>query len=486
MIKKLWMVLAIIGIIIFCMSSAYCTEQWREDGSEHTILGGEQATDIDQASYENIVVPIDRVLAGHRQGLYLQYLGADTIRVTAGECVVSDAGGTTRLFQRNTTSIDIGWGNIDVPAEATSTTYYVYAYQNVTATFTVDFFISTSVAAPTGGTYFLRLGSFYNNAAGNIERIFNDDYSTRWEIDGTETQLDQADEIDMQSKKIINLTDPTDNQDAATKAYADALAGIGAGAVTQAKLATATGSVSTAAATILTLPGGSYGFYPQIKATGAIVATICGMYNDNENPGGAYTTRIYFYAIPNIAYAQQRYVTASGKDHWIFLLLDKDTKDIISAWEAPDHVSYGNGGDPMKVPHPWTLDYDSSEYRIILIENENRKELQQEAIEKEIDLLELINENYRVDWQTSCDYIPLHSGKFLGEAPVLIYDIPSYIKVKKLIELTDTEKVAKEDKKEADKEAEEQAKIDKENKRNSGKEKLKEILSDEEIDALFE
>lgn len=42
-----------------------------------------------------------------------------------------------------------------------------------------------------------------------------------WEIDGTETQLVTADEIDMQSKKIINLLDPISNQHAATKKYVD-------------------------------------------------------------------------------------------------------------------------------------------------------------------------------------------------------------------------------------------------------------------------
>lgn len=42
-----------------------------------------------------------------------------------------------------------------------------------------------------------------------------------WEVDGTETQLITADEIDMQTKKIINLADPTANQDAATKKYHD-------------------------------------------------------------------------------------------------------------------------------------------------------------------------------------------------------------------------------------------------------------------------
>jgi len=42
-----------------------------------------------------------------------------------------------------------------------------------------------------------------------------------WEIDGTETQLITADEIDMQTKKIINLVDPTLDQDAVTKIYVD-------------------------------------------------------------------------------------------------------------------------------------------------------------------------------------------------------------------------------------------------------------------------
>jgi len=49
-----------------------------------------------------------------------------------------------------------------------------------------------------------------------------------WEIDGSETQLKIADEIDMQSKKIINVTDPTANQDASTKKYVDDNGGISA------------------------------------------------------------------------------------------------------------------------------------------------------------------------------------------------------------------------------------------------------------------
>ena len=53
-----------------------------------------------------------------------------------------------------------------------------------------------------------------------------------WEVDGTETQLIIADEIDMQTKKIINVTNPTDAQDAATKDYADSLSTSPAGSDT--------------------------------------------------------------------------------------------------------------------------------------------------------------------------------------------------------------------------------------------------------------
>jgi len=42
-----------------------------------------------------------------------------------------------------------------------------------------------------------------------------------WEVDGSETQLIDADEIDMQTKKIINVVDPASDQDAATKKYVD-------------------------------------------------------------------------------------------------------------------------------------------------------------------------------------------------------------------------------------------------------------------------
>lgn len=49
----------------------------------------------------------------------------------------------------------------------------------------------------------------------------DDLYESLWEVDGTETQLKTADEIDMQTKKIINAGDPDNDQELATKKYTD-------------------------------------------------------------------------------------------------------------------------------------------------------------------------------------------------------------------------------------------------------------------------
>lgn len=46
-------------------------------------------------------------------------------------------------------------------------------------------------------------------------------FSGLWEVSGTETQLIIPDEIDMQTKKILNCVDPTQDQEVATKKYVD-------------------------------------------------------------------------------------------------------------------------------------------------------------------------------------------------------------------------------------------------------------------------
>lgn len=54
-----------------------------------------------------------------------------------------------------------------------------------------------------------------------VNKKYVDDNTGLWEVDGTETQLKLADAIDMQNYKIINLKDPDNAQDGATKNYVD-------------------------------------------------------------------------------------------------------------------------------------------------------------------------------------------------------------------------------------------------------------------------
>lgn len=200
--------------------------------------------------------------------------------------------------------------------------------------------------------------------------------------------------------------------------------------ISQAKLKTTLGEVSTASSAHKTLPGGEYGFFPQVK--GDIGATIGIQIAHNRENTGSYATVIYLGVESGTVYAQQRYVTASGIDHWLFLLIDKETKRIIGGYSALDHPAYGNGGDFDKMPHPFS-DYDKTKHEIILIDQETIKELKTQAT-RERSLLTIVNEDYKVDAIDQI-YEPLHSGRFLGEKPELIKDIPDYIKIRKLIKI---------------------------------------------------
>jgi hypothetical protein len=159
------------------------------------------------------------------------------------------------------------------------------------------------------------------------------------------------------------------------------------GTVSQAKLKTAVGEVSSSTkGENLTLPGGEYGFYPQIKFSWAGVnnAYWYAYLFYGGTTWSDYRTNVYVHMQDGqTIYIKQRYVTASGQDHWIFLLLDKSTKNIIASYSAPDHPSYGNGGDPNKVPHPFSH-YDPNKHEICILDNTTIASLKLESKDKNI------------------------------------------------------------------------------------------------------
>jgi hypothetical protein len=214
-------------------------------------------------------------------------------------------------------------------------------------------------------------------------------------------------------------------------------------------LKTATGEISFTAEGAGILPGGSYGFYPQVKgSSGTAKGTLAILGNPssvNQAPGTTYITNCYAGIGEATIYVQQRYVTASGQDHWLFLLIDKITKDIIIGYSAPDHPAYGNGGDFDKMPHPFGS-YDETKQEIVLLDKETCNLLKQESKDTGKSILTLVNEEYKPNISDQI-YQPLHSGKFLTEnkegkqiqVKQMVTSIPAYIKVRKLDKLTPEE-----------------------------------------------
>ena len=149
---------------------------------------------------------------------------------------------------------------------------------------------------------------------------------------------------------------------------------IAGGQIAQVHLKTTYGEVSggSGVRANYTLPGGTYGFYPQVKMsdteTRVWQATMCMNYpNGSQNAAGwtSYVTSITLYAESGTMYALQRYITSSGEIFWIFVLREKDSGKVLSMWMGPDHPCFGNGADPERVPHPFP-DYNPDKHEILL------------------------------------------------------------------------------------------------------------------------
>ncbi len=169
--KKLLILLCILGLSLNCFAG----NQWQEGTGQDSILGTISPSDIDKDSFENVVDPLDRLTSNYREGCKITYASAATLTVGVGEVVLANAADTIHLMQQNTSTTTVTWADIDTDAEETAKTYYIYAYQATVTDTDFDITISLSSSAPTGKSYFKRLGSFYNDSDGNI---LNDDSLT--------------------------------------------------------------------------------------------------------------------------------------------------------------------------------------------------------------------------------------------------------------------------------------------------------------------
>jgi len=170
--KKLLVLFLMFALIV----PAFAGNQWREGTGQDTILGSISPSDIDKDSFENGFDPIGRLNSNYREGVGISYASASTLTVSSGELMLSNAAGSIPLMQSNTSAITVDWSMIDAGAEESSKTYYLYGYQATATDTDFDISISLSSTTPTGITYYKRIGSFYNDASGNItyDGISND------------------------------------------------------------------------------------------------------------------------------------------------------------------------------------------------------------------------------------------------------------------------------------------------------------------------
>jgi len=180
--------------------------------------------------------------------------------------------------------------------------------------------------------------------------------------------------------------------------------------VSQSKLKTSTQEVTTTqtSTTLVSVANvGSYGFYPQVKGSGANVIVTAGI-SGGSAPGTSYVTVVAMSLnLVGTGYCQFRYVTSSGEVFWVFFLVDKNTKNILTATAGPDHPCLGNGGKPNLMPHPF-MDYDSSKHEIYVF-NPDEKQLEAFRSKCFVDdddtpdrsILQVIMEDYELDFSQS-------------------------------------------------------------------------------------
>lgn len=154
----------LLAILFLIPTNGWCVTQWNvgipTTGESKSAWPGEVHS---QWSI------IDTLLSNYKRNMVISYTSTTSLTVAAGECTVSNSGGSVRLFLQNAGNTAITSANLDSGASfSAGTTYYVYAATSSTTAASATFYISLSSSAPTGPTYYLQLGYFTTDGSGNI------------------------------------------------------------------------------------------------------------------------------------------------------------------------------------------------------------------------------------------------------------------------------------------------------------------------------
>jgi len=166
-------VLCFILCIAMICGNVYGADNWKKSRPNTAAT---EFIDIGRTAIVENNEALDRLLATYRSGLRIVWNSVAQLTVESGECFASNSGATVRVALSNAASTTVTWADIDTGAEASSTTYYVYARAASATAEAVTFKISASATTPSGETYWLRLGSFINNSSSNITDIQNDSF----------------------------------------------------------------------------------------------------------------------------------------------------------------------------------------------------------------------------------------------------------------------------------------------------------------------
>lgn len=172
-------VVMLYSTLFLLFASPSFSAQW----DVNRLPGTTKINDIDtetQAQHASL----DRLLSNYRQGMKLTYSTGSTLVVSTGEVMVSNSGATVRLMMSTASSTNVTFSDLDTGAEGANTVYYVYAIASDATATTATFKVSANSSAPSGVTYYKRLGYFTNNSGSDIDAstIVNDDLPTSSEI----------------------------------------------------------------------------------------------------------------------------------------------------------------------------------------------------------------------------------------------------------------------------------------------------------------
>lgn len=141
------------------------------------------------------------LLGAAKTTFQISYVDADTVKVSTGVALVTNAGGSQRVLRKNDSTTNLTGADLDSggPTFAVSTRYYVYCDADA-ASNASDFIVSTNSSAPSGVTRYLQIGRFDTNSSGDV--IENSVTSTTiWDSApaGTHIQMKQSQRSDVVS-----------------------------------------------------------------------------------------------------------------------------------------------------------------------------------------------------------------------------------------------------------------------------------------------